>query len=161
MEVLPVKDLEHSAGFGKMIRSILRSVKIRDKHVSLFDYVFKSQHMSSTSNRNLSPLVHGIFESGIILNYIKYFIIRTWRMTFQVTTGSAFYLVLMNWLHIGTKQKNINGTESTGLYMLSHCFIYCSILSLSLIIVNIVYILGFSMDQIIYSPFFMWLCNMG
>lgn len=36
VEVLCLKDLEHSAGFGKFIRSILRSVKIRDKNVSLF-----------------------------------------------------------------------------------------------------------------------------
>lgn len=37
VEILCLKDFEHSVGFGKFIRSILRSVKIRDKNVSLFD----------------------------------------------------------------------------------------------------------------------------
>lgn len=37
VEVLPLKDLEHSAGLGGFIRSILRSLKIKHRHVSLFN----------------------------------------------------------------------------------------------------------------------------
>jgi len=37
VEVLALKNFGHSAGSGKFIRSILRSVNIRDKVIGLFD----------------------------------------------------------------------------------------------------------------------------
>lgn len=118
--------------------------------------------MSTTSDRNLNPLVNGIFENSIMLIYTKYLIIRTQRMTLQVAAGSAFCLVLVNWLHIGTKQKNINRTDSTGVYMMSDCFIYCSTLRASLTIVNTVCILVCSWVSVWIKPFITpHLCDCG